>query len=449
MLNPRRLIGAYEMLFDSVFMLRSELPALFELATSVAAVVSVSALGCALVHALSRRLLRTTTLSLLALLCLSAPDAARALDLRHDMDTDIAKAQVVDETLVFTGDRVSIDGTVDGDLYVGAERFTLRGAVTGSLYVFGNEVEIDGRVGGSIIALGERVRVGADVGGAVVLGGDRLTVDEAATIRRDVTILGEGARVEGMLKRDLSFVGDWIEVRAAVARDLHVMGAERVALLDGAQIGGDLRGRFWGPAKEIEMAPTAAVLGTTSVVEGMRIHEHVMSKYSEPSFYLGLLVAAAAAFVFGLLLYLLDPRLFEADAPDARSFFRSLGIGFALLLAGPFAILLIGFTVVGIPVAVLLAFILISALYSAYVLVAGLLGLLVLRSSGPGLGAVAPTQLVGVLILSAASALPFVGTPLRIVAVLFGLGCLFERVRGLHALNLRGVLGTGSEAARP
>ena len=39
----------------------------------------------------------------------------------------------------------------------------------------------------------------------------------------------------------------------------------------------------------------------------------------------------------------------------------------------------------------------------------------------------------------AVAALPFVGVAVRIVAVFFGLGCVFERSRGLQALNLHGI----------
>jgi hypothetical protein len=98
-------------------------------------------------------------------------------------------------------------------------------------------------------------------------------------------------------------------------------------------------------------------------------------------------------------------------------------------------------TVVGIPVAVLGLFFLISAVYTSYVIVAGLVGQAVLTPSGPGLGSFAPSLLVGVLILGAIAALPFIGVAVRILAVLFGLGCLFERARGLHALNLGGIRG--------
>jgi hypothetical protein len=70
-----------------------------------------------------------------------------------------------------------------------------------------------------------------------------------------------------------------------------------------------------------------------------------------------------------------------------------------------------------------------------------LVGQAVLAPSGSGNASFAPSLLVGTLILSAVAALPFIGFAVRILAVLFGLGCLFERARGLHALNLRRIRG--------
>jgi cytoskeletal protein CcmA (bactofilin family) len=439
LLNPRRLMGVYEMAFDSVFMLQDRLPGLLEAATSIGAIVATSALGCAAVHALSQRLTKSSLLSLALLLAIGAPETARAVDLRRDQDTRIAEGETISESLVCTGDVVIIDGTVDGDLVVGAERVTIGGVVTGNLFVFGEEVEIDGEVRGSIVVIGERTRLGGQVDGSATLAGERVTIAESARVARDLSVFGEGIRVDGTAGRDVTFGGEWIEVRGKIGRDLHVLGADRIALLDGARVGRDVRARLMHGEKDIEQASGATVGGETTVEERSIVHEHYLAHYTHPKFYLTLLVAAAAAFVFGLLMYLLDPRLFEADTPDARGFFRSLGVGFVVLLAGPVALLLIGLTVVGIPIAALGVFLLVLALYTSYVIVAGLIGRTLLAPSGPGLGRFAPSLLVGILILSVLASLPFVGPAVRIVAVLFGLGCLLERVRGLHALNLRGI----------
>ncbi len=441
LLNPKRLIGANEMVFDAIFMLRGRWPEFFSAAASVGAVASFSALGCAALHALSRRIAKTSSLSLLLLIFLATPEIASALEFRDDEDTHIGASETVSETLVCTGDVVTVDGTIDGDLFVAAERFTLRGTVTGNLFIFAGEVEVAGIVEGTIIGIGERIGLSARVDGAVMLAGDRVTIMDEARLGRDVTVFGEGVRIAGQAARDVTFAGDWIEVRAEIARDLHVLAADRIELLDGARVGRDVRGRLTGRSAEIEQASESIVAGEVMVTKESLIHDHYLAHYKKPSFYLMLLVAAAGAFLFGLLIYVLDPRFFEADPPDARGFVRSLGLGFVVLLSAPVAILLIGMTVVGIPVAVLGLFFLISAVYTSYVIVAGLVGQAVLAPSGPGLGSFAPSLLVGVLILGAIAALPFIGVAIRILAVLFGLGCLFERARGLHALNLRRIRG--------
>lgn len=438
LLNPKRLIGVNEMVFDAAFMLRDRWPELFEAAASVGAMAAFSALGCAALHALSRHIAKSSSLPLVLLLLLTAPDIASALDFRRDQDTHVAAGETVSETIACTGDVVTIDGTIDGDLIVGAERFTMRGTVKGNLFFFASEVDIDGVVEGSVIGVADRVAFDGRVDGAVVLGGDRLNVMDEARLGRDVALFGEGVQIAGSAARDVTFAGDWIEVRAEIGRDLHVLGADRIALLDSARVGRDVRGNLWGRQDGVDQAPGSVVSGEVRVSRESIVREHYLEHYTHPGFYVFVLVSAAAAFVFGLLIYLFDPRLFEAEMPDVRGFGRSLGIGFVVLLSGPVALILVGLTVVGIPVALLGLFVLISAVYSSYVLVAGLIGRAAVTPAGPGIGSFAPSLLVGVLILSAVAALPFVGPAVRILAVLFGLGCLAERVRGLRALNLNG-----------
>lgn len=444
LLNPRRLMGAYELVFDSVFVLRDRLPGLLELATAVGAVAAISALGCALVHALSQRVLKSSSFTIVALAllaCFVPGQAARALDLRLDADTTIASGETVNESLVCTGDVVTIDGTVNGDLVVGAERVSIRGRVTGNLYVFGEEVEITGEVVGSVTAIAETARLEGRIGGALYLGGKRLTLAEGARVERDAVVFGKGLQLDGQAARDLVFGGEWMELRGEIGRKLHVIDAEEIRLLDSARIGGDVEAHLHEGEEGFARAPGAQIAGTVEVDRASVVKDHYFSRYRDPGFYVMALMATAAAFLFGLLLYAMDPRLFEADAPDARGFFRSLGAGFVIMLASPVAIFILAITVVGIPVATLTLFLLISSVYTAYVLVAGMIGRAILAPKGPGIGGFAPSLLVGVVALSLVAWLPFIGMAVRVVVILFGLGCLLERVRGLHALNLRGIRG--------
>jgi len=441
LLNPRRLMGAYELAFDSIFVLREQLPGFVELLTAVGIVAAVSALGCALVHALSQRLGGSSSLMLAAVLALSAAEPARAVDLRLDQDTTIGAGETVDESLVCIGDTITIDGTVDGDLVVGAERVSIRGKVTGNLFAFGDEVEIDGEVAGTVIALGGTTRLGAKVAGSALLGGERLTIAEGAVIERDASFFGEGIQLDGQVMRDVTFGGEWLEVRGEIARDLHALQAERITLLDGARIGRHLRAHLRDGPDAIDQAPGAVIGGELDVATESLVREHYLSRYGDPGFYAGVLIFAAAGFLFGLLVYLVEPRLFDAETPNTRGFFRSLGVGFVVIIAGPVSVLVAGLTVVGIPIAVFGIFLFMLALYTGSILVASMIGRAVLPPRGPGLGGFAPSYLVGLLILTTVAVIPFIGPAVRIVAMLFGVGCLIERARGVRELDLRRLRG--------
>ena len=83
------------------------------------------------------------------------------------------------------------------------------------------------------------------------------------------------------------------------------------------------------------------------------MRDHYLAAYTPVEFYALLVGVAAAALVLGLLFHMLDPRLFESEPPDARSFFKALGVGFLLLVATPAALILCALTVVGIPIAMI------------------------------------------------------------------------------------------------
>jgi hypothetical protein len=201
-----------------------------------------------------------------------------------------------------------------------------------------------------------------------------------------------------------------------------------VTLLDTARIGGDVDVLFWDE-NEVDVAPGAVVAGEVRT----RVHEHWrfsrFARYTSWHFYAWLVIRLGAAFVLGMSLYFLVPRLFAAHLDTAGAFGRSLGVGFLVLVATPIALFLIGITLVGIPLALIgLAAFLIS-LYVSGILISALVGTQITKPRVETWGSFGLALLVGLAIVIVATALPFVGLPIRFVVVLTGLGLLADRVR--------------------
>jgi cytoskeletal protein CcmA (bactofilin family) len=424
--NPLRLKGAYEMAFDLVFLLRDRAPGLVELALSLGGLAAVSALLTFGAGALHRRVFGATALALFALV--GAPPPAGALELRIDKETRIGAAEVLEESLLVTGDRVQIDGVVVGDLIAAAERVIIRGKVDGNLYVFARDLEIEGIVEGSVHGVVERARIDGEVTGSVYAVGENLDLGPSGRIGRDMSALAELVVLGGELGRDLIFAGEELEVNSRVGRNVEIRAAERVVLSDGARVGGEVEARL-DDESDIERAAGAQIAGELRILPREQLGDYYMAAYRDPWVYLAHGLALVAAFLFGLLLFAASPKLFATELHTAPQFFRALGFGFLVAVATPVAILALALTVIGIPVAVLGLFVFIVTFYAAEIIVGAWIGSSLLPPENRGFYAFGRSLLLGLLILTVASHIPFVGPPISVVAALLGLGLILERVR--------------------
>jgi len=430
-LNPLRLAGAYEMLFDVFFLARDEAPGLVTLVAGVSATASIAAVAFFAAGLLARRVGGAALMASLLIAWGVVPSPARAFEVWHEERSVIAEGDVVQGTLAISAESVRIDGTLEGDLWVAAERLTINGTVDGNVFAWARDVDVTGRIVGGLHAGGERVRVDGRVDGAVYSFGEEFELEQDASVARDVGHGGREARIEGHVGRDVVFYGDELQLVGRVERNVNVLGAERVRLLGTADIGGDLTAVV-DSDDDLERASGSRVAG---VVETKRGEAHLHSwggRWTEPMFYVWLVVRVAAALLLGVLVYSVFPGFFAAHVPDAGAFMRSLGLGFAALIVTPLALVAIALTLVGIPVAVLGLFVYVVACYLGVVCAAALLGRSVLRESeAPPIGTFARMLGVGLVIAAVGASLPFVGHAVQIVLLLVGLGLVVERGRTL------------------
>jgi len=429
LLNPLRLKGAYEMAFDLVFWLQENAPGAVELAASVGVIAAVSAILTFAVGALYRHVYGAAAVLLLAFLG-SVPQPAEGLVMRFDQDTQVTASEVIGESMLLTGELVHVDGVVEGNLIVSAKRLTIGGTVKGSVYALSRDVEITGTIEGNLHGLIEHTRIDGDVRGDVFEVGESVTLAPGGVVGRDLSMLAEDGIVGGRVGRDVFFGGEKLELRSEVGRHVQSPWAEGVALRDGARIGGDVNLGLRSE-EQLERAPGAEVAGEVDVspLDGMK--EHYLDMYRDPGFWLLHGIMMVAAFVFGLLLRLLVPVIFEGELTTSPEFFRSLGYGLAVIVVTPLAIVALALTVVGIPVAVLTLFTYIVLFYSAEIVASAWIGRLLWAPTDESLFAFGRSFFVGLAALTVTSHIPFVGLPIAIVATLIGAGLMFEQWRNV------------------
>ncbi len=433
--------GIYAMAIELVFVARESAPMLFDLALPVAVMASASALLSFGLSVLIRRVGGPGAKVLAALAIVAAPGEGRAhFGLHEHEDVVVRTGEVHHGTLVASARSVSIDGTVDGDLVVLTERLTLRGELVGNLFAVARELDLRGAVHGSVFVVGERADVAGEVQGDVYAGGELFLLGPAGRVGRDATVVADRVVLEGSLGRDANaLLAETLEARGPIGRDLRGR-AERIVLLEGARIGGDVQASL-PEGVELERSAGAQVQGEVRAGRYQRHDGSELSRFLAPELYAWMLLHVGAGFVLGMLLHALAPGILAVRADTPRDLLRGLGVGVATLVAAPLALLLAAASVVGLPIALIGAAGLAAALYVGLVAVATRIGTALVHPGESRHGGFGTALATGLAILVVLTHLPYLGDWLRVVAVVIGLGLLVEHAlaawRARAATNLR------------
>ena len=132
--------------------------------------------------------------------------------------------EVIDDDLFIGGERVVVDGTVNGNLFAAGNEVIVNGTVKGSLFAAGQSLIVNGQVEGSVYGGASTLAVGsaATVGRNLVFGGYSLDVSRGSVVERDLLVAGYQATLAGDVGRDVRAALGAVELSGGVGRDVKV-----------------------------------------------------------------------------------------------------------------------------------------------------------------------------------------------------------------------------------
>lgn len=392
--------------------------------TSILKIVVVALLVAAVGVALALWRRRAPTAIALAALVALAASPSFALERRTAPKGGIVlvpAGETVDDSLFAAGDTVSLDGVVTGNVLAIGRRVSVKGTVKGDLVTLARRVDIDGSVEGNILDFSEDFTARGPVALSLHAFAKNVGVEREARIQGDAIIFSQEADFEGQVGRDvLAFTG-LTNLRGNVARNATAW-TRRLRVEAPARVGGDLMAHVDKP-EQVSVDSGATIVGKTVTQLGDKGKASGRrSRYSRPSFYLWKVIWLAAAFLTGLVLQRLLPSLFPPAFGDSSSVGKAVGVGFLALAAPPVAVVILALTLVGLPLALLILGLWVASLYLSGVVVGAPLGRLLLgrRDAPPPPFALA--LVVGLLVVTVATSIPYVGGIARLIVLLLGLG---------------------------
>lgn len=244
----------------------------------------------------------------------------------------------------------------------------------------------------------------------VIYGDVRVEEDE----RVDGVYIARGdVRLDGGSTDDVVVFSGHATIEGRIEGDLVVFDGQPY-LLPGAHVSGDVR--YGGDHRPL--ISRDATVGGDVVEEDWEDSLEVLPFVGAVALWLGVGVSLA---ILGVLLLLIAPR--AADAISARSrdrFGVVIAIGIAVAICLPLAAGLAALTLVGLPLALMIALALLPLAALAYIAAAYALGRRIVQPPRGRLGAF----LAGFAILWGVTLIPILGFLVGLAAVVFGLGLL-------------------------
>ena len=325
------------------------------------------------------------------------------------------------------GGMVSLAEPVAGDAILAGGHVDIASQVDGDLVVAGGEVSVGGSVGDDLYAAGGEVSVDAIVSGNSRIAGGEVEIGPATMLEGGASITGGRIEFDGSVAEYLQATGGEVRLGGTVGGDA-VVRSGKLHIAPGTRIDGKLVYR--GPEEPV--VPDGA-----TIAGGVEFHETHAHRWADQD--TNVLIDAGRAagsvlwFVGVFAVAALFTALFPAFSTQAatligRDPWVALGLGLAVLVCMPFVAVVLLITIIGIPLALLLAPVYLLLIFLGWVTAALFLGQKLLDYVRPGqtvgVGWRVLALLVALTALWLLRRIPFAGPLIGLVALSAGIGAL-------------------------
>jgi cytoskeletal protein CcmA (bactofilin family) len=324
-------------------------------------------------------------------------------------DITVAKDTVVKGSLLAAGNSVTVDGTVNGDLYCAGQTIIIRGTITGDVLCAGQTLDISGTVGGNIRSFGQILTI-------------------AASVKRNVVVAGQTVSIapEAVITGELLAAGQTIHLNSFIGGDVNV-AAQSVSLGEKAQIVGNFT--YTSP-KVVDEATGAAVAGKVShllpkkgVTKPFITSNNWMIQAKQwPQNILGSIIFFYIVGAF--VIWVAREKVVRITKQLlSRPLFDGL-VGLFTLVVAPIIIVMVAITIIGIPVAIILAVCLVVMIILSRVYVAFAVGNKLSGAFGSEDMNLFIQLMIGVIVTEIVYKVPVLGWIVSGLTLFWGLGGL-------------------------
>lgn len=358
---------------------------------------------------------------------LITPFSAQAGCLKIRDNTVVAEKQVINDNIYALGKDLSVEGKVKGDVFFLGERLKIDGEVEGEVFaLISKSAEINGKITGGVKLLGEKVTISGQIKENAYIASPNFSLTKTASVSQDLLFIANQGDVSGSVGRNLKSWGSNLNISGQIQGRTDLLLNKKISkpdlfISDSAEI---KDGIFYRSNSEAQISEQAEIGGEIK-------HSFYKTKKNEAySTIWHYLISIFSAFLVGLLfITLLKNKTWEILYGFKKSSSFSLLKGLGMLILPPLVSFLFIFTLIGIPLSLIIFSSWLLLILISRVLVALYLGRLLTKKLNLKKDSLMMALILGVSLSWLVFYLPFVGWLFSFLAACWGLGVLFEHFK--------------------
>jgi hypothetical protein len=364
--------------------------------------------------------------AILLILTIFAPLSAFGATIKVGETYSFKESDAIKDNLYIAAGEVFFDGDVLGDLIIGAGSITVSGNVSGDATIAGGDISMLEKVRGDLRIIGGDILVTEDVAGDLVIIGGNVKILSNVTIGKDLIILGGRTVVQGDVNGKVRIIGGEINIDSKVSGNIDVKASDRIIINDSAVILGDLI--YSGEDETILSVSEKAIIAGETIFKKGKVTSAGSTKFALLAFFgvfiliklITVLLAVALATIF-------LKKFSNRVAKDAVEHIGKKTLwGFIALIVIPAAIILLFTSILGIALGVLgilgyIILVILACIYSGVIFGAWVDQLIKKRDE---LIVNWKNGLLGVLVLTLITQIPFIGGLIGLFFFLLALGSI-------------------------
>jgi hypothetical protein len=378
---------------------------------------------------------KTSIFASLCLILLVLPITALAYTHQTGNIVTVPEGETIEGNYYAAGSIITIDGDINGDVFLAGQNITINGKVSGDVFAGGENITLNGDIGSSLRVAGANININGNVAHSVMGLGANVTLAKDANVGWDFLFAGAIGNLLGNIGLDLHGGGAYMNIAGEVGRDVKLRLGENdsgmtssesgLTVADSAIINGNL---YYTAANKGSISSQAEIKGEL----GFKETNYDKTKRETWKFAWGGLFSIFSLYVVGLVIVSLwRKQIAGINEKMINKTAASIGIGALIVVLTPLTVLLLMFTIIGIPLSLILIVVWLIAMYSSKIVAGILVGKnLLTRFSEKKKDSMIYAMIIGVLIVWAVCSLPLIGWILSLIVVWWSLGGMWLYFKG-------------------